>query len=353
MKNYLFLLGITLFLIFFGCSSSNSQPDGDSDNDTEKEISETFFYSRPEEPIYGDCVPGVAACSEDRRTGYLCDPYGQWMLWAEYREPVRCSICSDYMDMNTRTVDGKMFNPACSQYPGMANHDSTHLNQRPFPALYINENWEEGAAYDCFGEGFREFDPIECNGESGNLEIPYSGDRVHWRTKFKEDDPVENEPACSYRLEIPCSGSCVTDDLSGPSIYFWDRRRDYQNAHCVGEASMVTYNPGVPSILTQNLSVGDEICLHHGMRGYFGICIPEDSPYCMRWDNENDCPAGKDCIDGVCQPFDPNNVPQPPDGDLDQELDADSDLGTDGDAELVTEADETETLAEADLTEAM
>ncbi len=314
MKNVLFLFAIASLFTFGGCSSSSSQPDGDFDSEADREKNETFFYPRPEEPLYGDCVPGVAACSEDRSASYLCDPYGRWMLWAEYREPVRCSICSDYMDMNTRTVDGKMFNLVCSHYPEIDKKDK--FAQRPIPALYINENWEEGAAYDCFGEGFRQFDPIECNEESGNLEIPYSGDRVHRRTKFKEDDPVENEPACSYRLEIPCSDGCVTDDLSGGiNFYFWDQRRDYQGAHCIGKTSLATYNPNPIDILTHDSGCHEASCYRNDMRCYYGICIPEDSPYCMRWDNENDCPAGKDCIDGVCQPFDLNNVPQPPDGD--------------------------------------
>ncbi len=321
MKNVLFLFAIASLFTFGSCSSSSSRPDGDLDNDTEKEISKTFFYPRPEEPLYGDCVPGVAACSEDRSASYLCDPYGRWMLWAEYREPVECSICSDYMEMDTQTVDGKIFNPACIHYPFGINM----ATQIPFPALYITENWEEKNAYYCFGEGFRQFDPIECNGESGNLEIPYSGDRVHWRTKFKEDDPVENEPACSYRLEIPCISGCVSKEHSNYGVSSYDERRyDFEYTQCVGETSMVEFNPEPPLYLKEGPGCDQYTCMGYNMRCYHGICIPEDSPYCMRWDNENDCPAGKDCIDGVCQPFDPNNVPQPPDGDLDQEPEADS-----------------------------
>ncbi len=364
MKNALFLFAISLLFTFGGCSSSDSQSDGDADFNSELDpdvdsnldsdldfheedhSSGTFFYPRPEEPLYGDCVPGVAACSEDRSKSYLCDSYGRWMLWAEYREPVECSICSDYMDMNTRTVDGKILNQACSHYPEVNNHNK--FTQRPVPALYIIEDWDEGAAYDCFGEGFRQFDPIECNGESGNLEIPYSGDRVHWQTKFKDQDQdsVDDKPACSYRLEIPCAQGCVIEDFVGGGSYFDERREDYEMAHCIDEKSMVVFNPGLPHYLKEGLGCDKYICKYYSMRLYHGICIPDDSPYCMRWDNENDCPAGKDCIDGICQPFDPNNVPQPPDGDLDQEPDADPDPETDGDGELVTEADETETETE-------
>ncbi len=362
MKSFGLMLMICFAFSILGCSSSDSQSDGDNDLDpdleTEKDMDvsmdgdmdldrdsdphtemendledgdpdterePTFSYPRPEEPLYGDCIPGVAACSEDRRTGYLCDPYGRWMLWAEYREPVECSICSDYMGLETRTVDGKIFNPTCIQYPPGINM----ATQIPFPAIYITENWEETDAYDCFGEGYREFDPIVCNEESGNLEIPYSGDRVTYKTQDWEE-----EPDCSYRLEIPCSQGCMIEDyptnLAGE---YWEDREEYQGAHCNDEASMVTFNPDPIDVLTFSYGCQENWCSRHNMRCYHGICIPEDSPYCMRWDNENDCPAGKDCIDGICQPFDPNNVPQPPDGDLDQEPDADPDPETDGDGE--------------------
>ncbi len=326
----------------------NDLEDGDPDTEIEESESEieeqerepTFSYPRPEEPLYGDCIPGVAACSEDRRTGYLCDPYGRWMLWAEYRDPVECSICSDYMGLETRTVDGKMFNPTCVQFLGDFV-TRNRASQRPYHTLHITENWEETDAYDCFGEGYREFDPIVCNEGTGNLEIPYSGDRVTYKTQDWEE-----EPDCSYRLEIPCQEGCLTEESNQLVSYYEELQQDYENAHCVNQNSMVNFNPDPPAYLMEGLACDIHVCDLYDMRCYHGICIPDDSPYCMRWDNENDCPAGKDCIDGICQPFDPNNVPQPPDGDLDQEPDADPDPETDGDGELVTEADETETELE-------
>ncbi len=305
--------------------------DGDEDEepahepDTEPDDGWELFL-RPEEPLFGDCVPGTAKCSEDRTKGYLCSYEGKWELWATYRPPAFCAGCEAKLD-HIYACTGSSNDFPCTGANGIITPSNAiyKYGERPIVAVQ-----GPGGPCDLSNRGEIDVEHIRCKndpfycGEGKECLLLFYGD-TGWGESCEETQWYGCFWEEQAKVIYPCANGCtesVGEINSGMNVPL------YESARCLGEEPLVVFNHDFPndivdrswcssymggSYYDKRMSSPDDYCSNNGkeeLRCYHGMCIPTDSPYCQ-W--SFDCTDGKTCVEGICQPYEPSL-----DGDLEQ-----------------------------------